>query len=174
MSWSRTTCINTGPFHQIPSSVYLLAHPNKPGLLLQWIQFRWCNVSHGLGIWALPSVVLFDDEHIITFSHGWEWEDLQVSCACSPLGFYFLESTQVGCKLFEDKDCISTSAGLCFYSQHQRQSHSIVHTLHTSCIYIKETLVVTYHCFFVSITWLSQKWKIAFVQEIQAVHCQIS
>lgn len=98
---------------------------------------------------------------------------LQVFIFCW-VKYFSLESTQVGCKLFEDKDYISTSAVLCFYSQHQRQSHGIVYTLHTSCIYIKEMFIITYNYLFVSKTWWSQKWKIAFVQEIQAVHCQIN
>lgn len=63
-------CINTGIFYQTPLSMYLLACPNKPGLLQRTSVQMMPRSPQTWDVRALPSVVLFDDGHVITLSHG--------------------------------------------------------------------------------------------------------
>lgn len=54
--------------------------------------------------------------------------------------YFILELTQVGYKLFEEEDYSSTSAVLCFYSEHQRESHNIVYAVQISWVYVKSVI----------------------------------
>lgn len=140
MSWSKTTCVNIGPFHQTPSS------SNSVVCYRSEVQLRWCSPSqtisestaHG-GFFHKLTLKESSLSHIGKNGQMWGYVPVEIFVCLFTfhvfivcwVKYFSLELTQVAYKL-RDKDYIFTSAALCFCSQPQRQSHSIGYTLHSS------------------------------------------